>query len=105
MLSEPEQDTSSALIEFRRVEAVPAALARDRKKIDNHEVHISMLWRSTLFITNFPKDADDESIRKLLAPFGRIIHSRWPARKYADARRFCYVTMESPVCCTTHAHR
>ena len=69
-----------------------------------------MLWRSTLFITNFPREMDDAAIkylfgnvcltdtrRVLTRQYGLILHSRWPSRKYADARRFCYITMESPV--------
>lgn len=107
--------TDSALVEFQFADDVPAALAKDRKKLDGHEVHVAMLWRSTLFVTNFPANSDDASLRKLfgqvrpwhgttvrpahltLPKYGGILQTRWPSRKYGDARRFCYITMESPV--------
>jgi hypothetical protein len=63
------QGSKSALVEFRRADAIPAALARDRKKIDSAQVSVSMLWRSTLFITNFDKEFDDAKAREL---FGRV---------------------------------
>ena len=54
-------------MEFRSAEAIPAALGRDRKKLGGSEIHVSMLWRSTLFVTNFPRDMDDGALRKLLS--------------------------------------
>ncbi|TYJ56665.1 hypothetical protein B9479_002595 [Cryptococcus floricola] len=30
------------------------------------------------------------------SPYGKILETRWPSRKYADSRRFCYITMDSP---------
>ncbi|KAK8858792.1 hypothetical protein IAR55_003022 [Kwoniella newhampshirensis] len=74
----------------RQAEAIPLVLAKDHRKFEGSEISISMLWRSTLFVTNFPREMDDEGIRNL---FGQ---TRWPSRKYADSRRFCYITMESP---------
>lgn len=67
-LVDAESD-KSALVEFRHVDAIPPALARDRKKLDGHEVSVSMLWRSTLFVTNFDKNVDDEQVREL---FGQV---------------------------------
>jgi RNA recognition motif-containing protein len=67
-LSSDEYDTDAALVEFRRAESIPAALARDRRKIDGQEISVSMLWRSTLFITNIPRGTDDPELRKLLSP-------------------------------------
>ena len=49
------------------MEAVPAALARDRKKLDGNEVSVSMLWRSTLFVTNFSRDTDAPRLRQLFS--------------------------------------
>ncbi|WOO76790.1 putative RNA-binding protein [Vanrija pseudolonga] len=92
----PGEETDSALVEFQFADDVPAALDKDRKKIDGHEVHVAMLWRSTLFVTNFPANSDDASLRKLFGQYGGILQTRWPSRKYGDARRFCYITMESP---------
>ncbi|EIW67704.1 hypothetical protein TREMEDRAFT_69686 [Tremella mesenterica DSM 1558] len=96
ILSEHEHDHIAALVEFRDVDSIPDALTRDRKKLAGNEVAVSMLWRSTLFITNFPRSMDDAGIRQLLSSYGLILQTRWPSRKYADSRRFCYVTMDSP---------
>lgn len=101
-------DTSdTALVEFRDVSAVPEALKRDRRQVDDQQIHVSMLWRSTLYVTNFPPATDDESIRTmfsnvshgrmLLIQYGVVLQTRWPAKKYAESRRFCYITMSSPV--------
>lgn len=61
--------TSAALLEFQTVDSVSAALAKDRRKIDDQEISVSMLWRSTLFVTNFPPETDDRQIRDL---FGNV---------------------------------
>ncbi|WWD18688.1 hypothetical protein CI109_103142 [Kwoniella shandongensis] len=90
VLSDDNVTTDSALVEFKLAEAIPLVLAKDHRKLDGNEISISMLWRSTLFVTNFPREMDDEAIRRL---FGQ---TRWPSRKYSDTRRFCYITMESP---------
>jgi hypothetical protein len=62
-----DHPVDAALVEFRRVESIPAALARDRKKVDSSEISVSMLWRSTLFITNMARDMDDEALRSHLS--------------------------------------
>ncbi|WVR06547.1 hypothetical protein IAU60_003578 [Kwoniella sp. DSM 27419] len=87
---------TAALIEFAQADSVPAALAKHRKKLDGDQISISMLWRSTLFVTNFQKEMDDGNLRNLFSQYGTILQTRWPSRKYSDTRRFCYVTMESP---------
>jgi hypothetical protein len=99
-----------ALIEFRAVESVSAALAKDRRKFDGHEITVTMLWRSTLFVTNFPREMDQKAvkslfqnvrlacvIKSLIVQYGTVLDDRWPSRKYADSRRFCYITMGNPV--------
>ncbi|KAK4688382.1 squamous cell carcinoma antigen recognized by T-cells 3, partial [Tremellales sp. Uapishka_1] len=96
IFSESERETDAALVEFRSAEAIPVAITRDMKRIDGQEVAVSMLWRSTLFVANFPKDMDDAGIRALISPYGTILETRWPSKKYAESRRFCYVTMASP---------
>ncbi|WVW84930.1 hypothetical protein I302_106966 [Kwoniella bestiolae CBS 10118] len=83
ILADSDSMFDAALVEFSNVDAVPLALQKDRRKIDGNETSVSMLWRSTLFVTNFAPDIDDAALRQL---FGQ----------YANNRRFCYVTMESP---------
>lgn len=67
ILSEDSRSTDSALVEFRFSDDVTLALAKDHKKIAGAEVHVSMLWRSTLFVNNFSKDMDDEQMRAMFA--------------------------------------
>lgn len=103
-------DGTAATVEFRFADAVPTALARDGKKLGGQVVAITMLWRSTLFVTNFPRDTDDAAMRQMFGQvrrrrefqtydqYGTILGDiRWPSRKFADNRRFCYITMDSPV--------
>lgn len=80
-----------AAVEFMDRESVPAALTRDKKKIGEQEVHVYQAGHSTLFVTNFPEKMDDEGLRQLFAPYGDIVETRWPSRKFKDSRRFCYV--------------
>ncbi|ORY30589.1 hypothetical protein BCR39DRAFT_529041 [Naematelia encephala] len=89
-------ESSSALVEFQRVDSVPTALAKDRKKLQGHEIGITMLWRSNLYVTNFPQSMDDEGLRALFSQYGNILQTRWPSKKYNERRRFCYITMDSP---------
>jgi hypothetical protein len=49
-------------------DSVPAALTKDKKRIGDHEVDVVLLWRATLFVTNFPPASDDEYMRKIFAP-------------------------------------
>ncbi|KAL7420568.1 Splicing factor [Cryptotrichosporon argae] len=95
MLPSETGSTDAALVEFRFVDAVPLALDRNGKKLDGHELGVAMLWRSTLFVTNFPRDMDDDGIRALFGQYGTILQTRWPSRKFAGSRRFCYITMAS----------
>lgn len=96
ILVDAAESSKSALVEFRVARSVPKALEKDRKRMEGYEVHVSMLWRSTLYITNFDTKLDDAQMRALFEPYGFILQTRWPSKKYATTRRFCYVTMQSP---------
>ncbi|WWC62824.1 uncharacterized protein I303_105422 [Kwoniella dejecticola CBS 10117] len=41
-------------------------------------------------------EAVPSALQKDRRKYGRILQTRWPSRKYASNRRFCYITMESP---------
>ena len=72
---------TAATVEFRFADAVPATLARDGKKLGGQVVAISMLWRSTLFVTNFPRDTDDAAMRQMFGQVGcRSCHRLKPVR-------------------------
>ena len=96
-------------------DSVPAALTKDKKRIDGQEVAVHLAWQSTLYVTNFPEKADDTFIRTLFAKvcryepgnplpdsgiclqYGTIFDVRWPSKKFKATRRFCYVQFSSPV--------
>lgn len=66
---EPGDEFDSAMIEFKSTDSVPDALAKDGKKIDGNTVSVSMLWRSTLWVTNFSPQMDDAALRTM---FGNV---------------------------------
>ncbi|KAJ3894244.1 hypothetical protein GG344DRAFT_41516 [Lentinula edodes] len=85
-----------ATIEFMDRESVPAALTKDKKKISEQEIAVHLAWQSTLYVTNFPENADDSYIRNLFGKYGTIFDVRWPSKKFKNTRRFCYVQFTSP---------
>lgn len=62
-------NTHVATVEFSERESVPAALTKDKKRINGEEVAVHLAWRSTLYVTNFPERVDDEEMRKI---FGKV---------------------------------
>lgn len=47
---------------------MPAALTKDKKRIDGQEVQVSPVWQSTLYVTNFPEKFDAADIQQLFEP-------------------------------------
>ncbi|KAI0278229.1 hypothetical protein BGY98DRAFT_1107507 [Russula aff. rugulosa BPL654] len=86
----------AATLEFVARDSVPAALTKDKKRVHNHEINVHLAWESTLYVTNFPESADDNSVRKLFGQYGHIFDVRWPSKKFKSTRRFCYVQYTSP---------
>ena len=113
--------TFSRLLSLLLQDIVPAALTKDKKKINDVEIEVSVAWQSTLYVTNFPEHSDDASIRELfgqvrpislssISPrttlltlllahlqFGTIFETRWPGKKFKGTRRFVYIQFLSPV--------
>ncbi|KZO99622.1 hypothetical protein CALVIDRAFT_534036 [Calocera viscosa TUFC12733] len=85
-----------ATVEFMTKDSVPAALTKDKKRVNGEEVAVNLAWKSTLFVTNFPEKYDDGAIRELFSPFGTIFDVRWPSKRINTTRRFCYVQYISP---------
>ncbi|KAI9568595.1 hypothetical protein HD554DRAFT_2099306 [Boletus coccyginus] len=85
-----------ATVEFTSRESVPAALTKDKKRIEGMEVNVHLAWRSTLYVTNFAEKTDDAAIRDLFGRYGLIFDVRWPSKKFKATRRFCYVQFTSP---------
>lgn len=83
---------ATALVEFVSRDAVSAARSRNGKFIDGLPLDVQRGWECTLYVTNFPPSMDsDEAIRTMFQPYGRIFDVRWPSKKFASSRRFCYV--------------
>ncbi|PKI84424.1 Prp24p [Malassezia vespertilionis] len=88
--------TSAALVEFTDRAMVQAAKTRDLKRLHDFEVHIALSYECTLYVTNFGPDTDDALLRERFAKYGAIFDVRWPSRKFAQSRRFCYVQYTTP---------
>lgn len=91
-----ENGTSTALIEFRSPEEAQSALLRDGKYFNQGTASVQINVRPasgcTLYVTNYPPEADEQYIRKLFKDCGEIFNARFPSLKYNATRRFCYVT-------------
>ena len=89
--TEEGEETSAALVEFADRAAAGAAHTRTLKRVRGFEVLVSPSQQCTLYVTNFPPDADDAAIRERFGRYGAIFDVRWPSRKFMHSRRFCYV--------------
>lgn len=56
-----------ATVELQNRENVLAALTKDKKRLDEHEVSVYLAWQSTLYVTNFADSTDDAAIRQLFS--------------------------------------
>ncbi|KAI7946357.1 hypothetical protein MJO29_010884 [Puccinia striiformis f. sp. tritici] len=85
-----------ATVEFEDRASVLPAQTKDKKMLDGAEVAVSLAWRSTLYVTNFTEEANDEWIRSKFSPFGSIFDVRWPSKRFKSTRRFCYIQFTTP---------
>lgn len=86
------ESSAAALVEFTSRDSIPAARSRQLKIIRSSQVDINMGWQCTLYVTNFGQEYDsDGKMRELFDSFGRIFDIRWPSKKFANSRRFCYI--------------
>ncbi|KAG0652004.1 putative RNA-binding [Hyphodiscus hymeniophilus] len=94
---EGDEKSTSALIEFRSNEDVQSALIRDGKYFTNSDRRIRVQSASglTLYVTNFPPEADDRYFHDLFRNCGPIFSIRWPSLKYNAHRRFCYISFRT----------
>ena len=74
-------------------------MTKDKKRLDKSdlEINVYLAWQSTLYVTNFLEEMDDEAIRNMFAPYGTLFETRWPGKKFKNTRRFCYVQYAEPV--------
>ncbi|PKK76425.1 hypothetical protein RhiirC2_734338 [Rhizophagus irregularis] len=78
----------TAYIEFNEKESVPAALTKDKKRIDDQEICVYRISERILYVTNFPPSID---IEELFKKYGEILSVRKPSTKHKTNRVFCYV--------------
>ncbi|KAK4168472.1 squamous cell carcinoma antigen recognized by T-cells 3 [Cladorrhinum sp. PSN259] len=83
--------TFVALVEFASADDARAALLRDGKYFGEHVIRVTPAADCTLYVTNYPPDADEKYIRDMFNEFGEIHDIRLPSLKYNTKRRFCYV--------------
>ncbi|KAI0906645.1 putative pre-mRNA splicing factor [Ustulina deusta] len=89
---EDDNQSSSALIEFRSPDDADSALLRDQKYFNQSQLSVKPGTRLTVFISNYPPTADETYIRRLFAHCGDIFNIRWPSLRYNAHRRFCYIS-------------
>lgn len=91
LVHEDEKDESTATIEFESKEDVLTAQTKAKKSFDGYEIDVSVGTRTTLWVTNYPPEADERYIRDLFKSYGDIVEVRLPSLKFNSQRRFCYV--------------
>lgn len=90
-----DDQSSSALIEFRSNEDVQSALLRDGKYLNTNEIHVVAATGFTLYVTNYPPSADEAFFHDLFKDCGAIFSIRFPSLRFNAHRRFCYITFRS----------
>ncbi|KAF2729857.1 hypothetical protein EJ04DRAFT_58661 [Polyplosphaeria fusca] len=93
-IKEEEHDVT-AHVEFATPEEAQYALMKEVKGFDGVEIKITQGESATLYVTNYPQDADEAYLRKLFGPYGEILEIRLPSLKFASNRRFCYIQYTS----------
>lgn len=86
-----DKDAATATIEFESKEDVLTAHTKGMKSFEGHFISITEGTRTTLWVTNYPAEADEQYIRSLFEDYGEIVEVRFPSLKVNTHRRFCYV--------------
>ena len=92
----PEQNSITATLEFETPEDALFAQTRQSKPFDGALIDIAIGAGATLFVSNYPPEADEAYIRKLFEDYGEIIDIRLPSLKFNTHRRFCYIQFTTP---------
>jgi RNA recognition motif-containing protein len=96
LVPEPDGQSITALVEFRTWEDARSALLRDGKFFGATQIGVRSGRNLTLYVTNYPPDADEAYIRHLFDDCGEVLSVRFPSLKYNTHRRFCYVSFKQP---------
>ncbi|KAK3942890.1 hypothetical protein QBC46DRAFT_379030 [Diplogelasinospora grovesii] len=94
-LQKQEGVPAVALVEFRSPEEARSALLRDGKYFGDTVIQVTPATDCTLFVTNYPPEADEKYIRDVFKHCGEIHSIRFPSLKFNTKRRFCYVSFRT----------
>lgn len=83
----------TATLEFCDHEGALAAMTRHLKTIGafKNEIQVQSGEATTLWVTNFPPSATENTLRELFSKKGEVISIRFPSLKFNTHRRFCYI--------------
>lgn len=87
----PSDNSALAVVEFETPEDVESAKVRNGKELNGRGVQIQSGSGSTLWVTNYPAEYDEATVRKLFEGYGEVVNVRFPSLKFDNRRRFCYV--------------
>jgi RNA recognition motif-containing protein len=93
--AEPDNESTTAVIELRSPQDVQSALLRDMKYFVDRQIRVEPATGLTLYVCNYPPTADEAFFRKLFKDCGEIFSIRWPSLKFKATRRFAYITFRT----------
>ena len=92
LLSDQKDSVQKATVEFETSEdALYASQTKASKLFGQDTIDITIGTETTLYVANYPGEADEGYIRDLFKNYGEIIDVRFPSLTYNAHRRFCYV--------------
>jgi RNA recognition motif-containing protein len=91
-----EEDRQVATIEFEKQEEAMFAQTKAAKPFEDRELKITFGTGTTLWVTNYPPEADKDYIRDIFMDCGEIVDIRFPSLVANVRRRFCYVQFLTP---------
>lgn len=87
----PSDEAASATIEFEDIQDAMYAESKTSKPFDGRSIQVRQTLGATLFVTNYPADADQAYLRELFEPYGEVLDIRLPSLQGNTRRRFCYI--------------
>ncbi|KAF2436508.1 hypothetical protein EJ08DRAFT_149115 [Tothia fuscella] len=92
----PEKITQVATIEFETEQDALFAQTKAVKPFEGEDLEIRFATGATLWVTNYPPEADLHYIRNLFKDYDGIVDVRLPSLQLNTRRRFCYVQFKTP---------
>ncbi len=73
IIKEADGLSATATIEFESIEDSLAAKTKDQKKFQDHTIDVEISGGATLFVTNFAKTADENTIRDMFSKVSEVL--------------------------------